>query len=341
MMMIRLICLMMLMLVPGTRALAQSVIELRTSARIVAGHPVMLADVARLEGAEAAALAHIIVREGAAAGETIFIDELRRIIDRSGGVNWGRVSLRGSACTLSPSDSAPSPAPVAADRSPTPDDSGRVRHAVMMRIAAAADASLEDLRLTFSPDDDDILNVTSAGRTIEVTPTGLSDRLPVAVRVFEGERIVRHKTIRVGVEVRRAVVVAASSRRRGEVLGEQDVRESMQWLGLAARPARLEQVVGASPRSRVQAGQVVMVEDVAPQVVVSKGEQVTVYCVSGTMVLTMRARATAAARDGEMVLLEGLESKRTFYARMDGRGRAVVNVGGSVLAGVGQESGRE
>jgi flagella basal body P-ring formation protein FlgA len=319
-----------MLLFAAASSLGQSVIELRPSARVAAGAPVVVGDIARLEGEDAVVLGTVVVLEGAKAGERVTIDEVRRAVDRSGRVNWGRISLRGSACTLAAmeSDARPAEATPAGSPAAAPDPAGTVRHAVMMRIAAVAQAPIEDLRLAFSPDDDEILNLHSAGRTVEVTPTGLSDRLPLAVRVFEGERIVRSRTIRVGVEVRREVVMGGASRRRGETIGDEDVTRGVQWLGLSARPARLDQVVGASPRMRVNVGQVVMVDDVTPQVVVNKGEQVTVYCVSGTVVLTMRARATAPARDGELVVLEALDSKRTFQARMDGRGRAVVNVDG-------------
>jgi flagella basal body P-ring formation protein FlgA len=320
----------MLLIVLGTlcaSARAQSIIELRPSARVEPGRPVLLADVANLSGDEATALGATMIRDEVRAGEVITVDEVRRALDGSARVNWGRIALRGGQCTLAHRAEPVAPAPVRSDQPSPARIEGTVRQVVLMRISSIAQAPPEHLRLNFSPDDDEILNMTAAGRTVEVTPTGVSDRLPLAIRIFEGERIVRSRTIRVGVEVRRDVMIAGAARRRGEAIGEQDVTPGQQWLGMAARPARADQIIGASPRSRLAPGQVVMVEDVSPQIVVNKGEQVTVYCVSGTIVLTMRARATASARDGEMVLLEALDSRRTFHARMDGRGRAVVNVG--------------
>lgn len=323
----------------ATNVRAQGVIELRAVARVPSGLPVLLGDVAQLFGADAEALAEVVVRSSAGAGDSISIEDVRRAINRSGRVHWGRLSLRGSTCRLEETVRAEPvgpavPGPIAPVSS---NPAGTVRAIVIDRISTIAQAPREEMRLTFAPEDDDLLELPVAGRTVEVTPTGLSDRLPLAVRIFEGERIVRNRTIRVGVEVRRGVVIAAASRRRGETISESDITQETQWLGLAARPATVEQVIGASPRSRVSAGQVVMADDVAAPLVVNKGEQVTVYCVQGTFVVTVRARALAAGRDGELVQFEALDSRRTFLARMDGRGRAVINGAGEPRALPGEQ----
>jgi flagella basal body P-ring formation protein FlgA len=316
-------------------AAAQSIIELRPAARIATDAPVVLSDVALLHGSDAIALGGVVIREQPRGGETITVDELRRIIEARQRVNWARISLRGSTCVLS-AGMAPraslAAAPIQTVAAAPPDPAGTVRGIVAGRIAGLAQVAPLDLRLAFASEDDAILNMPAAGRTIEVTPTGLSDRLPLSVRIFEGERIVMHRTIRVGVEVRREVVIAATGRRRGETIAEEDVTIGVQWLGLAARPGRPDQVVGSSPKMRVTPGQVIMSEDVSPPVVVNKGEQVTVYCVRGTVMLTLRARAMGAGRDGELVQLQTLDGQRTFQARMDGRGRAVINTGGEQVA---------
>jgi flagella basal body P-ring formation protein FlgA len=317
-----------LVLVTAALAEAQSIIELRPGASVPDGVPVVLSEVAVLSGADAEALSGIVIRERAVAGETISVDDLRRVLDRSARINWGRISLRGQSCVLRIGRAG---GPAAGDaqegRARVIDPHGTVRALVAARISAVAQAGADELRLTFAPEDDDLLNMASAGRTVEVTPTGMSDRLPLAVRIFENERIIMNRTIRVGVEVQRPVMIAGAARRRGESISEGDVTEGLRWLGLAARPAQRDQVIGASPRMRIAQGQVLMVEDVTPPTVVTRGEQVTVYCVRGTVVLTIRARAMGAGRDGELVQFQTLDNERTFFARMDGRGRALINGG--------------
>lgn len=319
---------MLALVVMASGASGQSVIEMRPLARVMPGGPVLVGDVAVLAGPEAEALAEVVVRDVWRAGEAISGDDVRRAADRAGRVHWGRVSLRGPACVLGEVVQARTTgAPTVAMPAPV-NPEGTVRASIIANVARLAQADVQDLRISFAPDDEDLLSLATAGRTVEVTPTGMSDRLPLAVRLFEGDRIAASRTIRVNVEVRREVLIAGVSRRRGEMIGESDLTVGVQWLGLTARPARMEQVVGASPRMRVNAGQVVMVEDVAAPIVVSKGDQVMVHCVNGTFVVTMRARAMGAGRDGEMVLFQSLDSRETFYARMDGRGRAVMNLGG-------------
>jgi len=77
---------------------------------------------------------------------------------------------------------------------------------------------------------------------------------------------------------------------------------------------------------------VVMAEAVAPTVAVAKGDIVAIRCISGTVVLSTRARAMATGRDGELVQFQALDSKRTFFARMDGKGHATVVAGDAVPA---------
>jgi flagella basal body P-ring formation protein FlgA len=161
-----------------------------------------------------------------------------------------------------------------------------------------------------------------------VKATAMSERLPLAVTLYEGERIVASRTIRATVLVRRTTCVAASALRKGDALTGHDLTTQEQWLPLGVRAAAPDTLVGAVLRSRIAPGQVVSSDDVAPALVASKGDQVTVHCISGGVVVTTRARAMAAAHDGEVIEFQALDSKRRFSARMNGRGRAVVAADG-------------
>jgi flagella basal body P-ring formation protein FlgA len=197
-------------------------------------------------------------------------------------------------------------------------------------VAHIAKAEPADLQLTFSPEDRDFLSQSTAGRTVEVRATAMSDKLPLAVTVYEGERIVASRTIRVGVQVRRLVVIATCEKRRGETIAREDLAAETQWVALTASPATIDQLAGAVVRTRIPMGQAIQTGDVSPPIIVNKGDQVTVHCVSGSVVLTTRARAMAQARDGESIEFQALDSKRRFTARMNGKGRAVVANPGEV-----------
>jgi flagella basal body P-ring formation protein FlgA len=317
----------------GCEAAAQSVIELRSSVQAAPGSNLTLGQVAALTGADAEALAGATVGTSpAAAGgsKPITVQDIRRALDDQGRVNWGRIALRGSRCIiLAPTEArtktTPSgkPAPEAGQR---PVDPNSVRAAVAERISRLVQADPADLRLTFSPEDDDILNSSTTGRTLEVKPTAASDKLPLALTLYDKDRIVANKTIRVGILVRRAVVLASTPKSRGDTIDKDDVTTDEQWIGPNVKAASPDQVIGAAAQGRISPGQIITVIDVAPPIVVNKGELVSVSCVSGSVVVTTRARALSAGRVGDVVQFQAGDDKRTFQARMNGRGRAVVTV---------------
>jgi flagella basal body P-ring formation protein FlgA len=314
--MIAALCLAAVLFVASARG--QGLIEMKSVARVAPGSPVTLADVATLSGDEAIALAHIEVLPAAPAPSRLTIAQLRRRLGEERGVNWGRITLRGSTCTVQALDPAPkSAAPTPRVGTPAVPDPNSVRQAVSDRIARILQAGARDLRLTFDAADDEFLNQTTTGRTLEIKPTASSDRLPLALTLYEGDRIVASRSIRVGVLVRRNVVIAAASKSRGETIAESDVTIDEQWVGPN---------VNAAAQGRIAAGQVILSGSIVAPMVVNKGEIVSVSCVSGTVVLTTKARALASARVGDVIQFQGLDDKRTFTARMSGRGRAVVVV---------------
>jgi flagellar basal body P-ring formation protein FlgA len=312
---------------------AQSVIELRSSARAEPGEAIALKQIANLIGADAESFGEAEVlgatERGGAVASTVTLEQVRTALQRAGRPNWGRIALRGGSCEVLTPISCPAIEPAAAPiRSQlireAPTQPGTLRAAVAARIAQITQADPAELRLTFSPDDADLLSLPTAGRTLEIKPTASSERLPLAITVYEGERIVVSRSIRVGVLVQRKVVLASAAKTRGDTISATDVTTDTQWLPLGAAPATMEQVLGAAVKSKIASGQLILAEDVTAPMIVAKGDQVTVHCLSGGVVVTTRGRALSAARDGEVIEFQALDSKRRFFARMAGRGRAVV-----------------
>lgn len=336
-------------------AAAQTVVELRSDARVAAGAPVRLGDVAQITGEGADALAALAVlgeapAADAAIGGAISIAHVRRTIAGSGEADLSTLTLRGSACRLlvvappaaeagegpaAGASDAPAPANAAPPAPALP--GGRVRDAVVAKLAQTLGVAESDLRVSFDAEDADLLDLALAGRLAEVRPVGSSERLPVAVTLYEqgpgGARIAASRTIRAGVLVRRPVAIAAAALRRGEVIGPEDITPDVQWLDPNARPVPAEAAAGAAVRSRLRAGQLIEQGDIEPAVVVRKGEIVSIHCPAGTVVLRTAGRALADGREGEVVEFEPADrparrgERRTFYARMNGPGRAVAVAG--------------
>jgi flagella basal body P-ring formation protein FlgA len=101
-----------------------------------------------------------------------------------------------------------------------------------------------------------------------------------------------------------------------------------QWLAPTIQPATAAQAIGAIVRGRVEAGKVVMAKDVEPPIIVKKGDLVSVDCIAGTVVVGTTARAKENGTDGQVIEFQSLQSKKTFQARINGNGRAVMVIPG-------------
>jgi flagella basal body P-ring formation protein FlgA len=116
------------------------------------------------------------------------------------------------------------------------------------------------------------------------------------------------------------VVAASHSLSRGAVVRESDlvlVRDSTRDGGSNVYHA-IEEVAGKQTTSAVPDGKIIAPDDLKAQVMVHKGDVVTVYARSAGI----RARTTARARDdgslGELVTIETMQERKPFQARVCG-----------------------
>lgn len=334
-----------LLLSASPAALAQTTtVTLRTAASVAEGEPVLLADVAALDGPLSDELGRAVLLDtaGGHGGWTeIDISQVRAALDELG-VNWGRIVLRGSRCALRTgriepvsrgSESGETDAGTGSLAAP-----GTVGAAVLARLSALYAVPSADLRARFRGEDRSLLLMQTAGRRVEVqvSATDGSSRVPARIYVYTGDRLLASGSVSVEVQIRREVVVATQTIERNAVIEQDSVARERRWLSPGGRrPAAPGQVIGALTRARISAGQVVSADDVEPPVVVRRGELVMVHCLSGSIMVKVKARALHDARDGELVRLQlrsadgrrARGDQRTFTARMNGRGRAVMVVG--------------
>lgn len=332
----RLLSMLVVLGAPGLAG-AQTSIELHSSAKVVVGAPITLADIARVAGEDADALGATIIEEEAPDKPTdIDVTTVRARLDATKLVRWGKTTLRGSVCTVIPTgvqpsasrakketrQEAPRHAPVRLDGPET------VRTHVVRAVARMYNAGIEDLRFLFEDRDKELLDMSTAGRRVDVQPTNspASARTGLRIYVFSGDRLAAQRTISVDVLIRRSVVTAVTPLPKGHEIRSEDITISEQWHApSAAVPCTPEQAIGSVTRSRVAAGQLLTTASVEAPVVVKKGDIVEVHCLSGAIHLkATRARAMESGRDGELVEFQLEGSKRTFKARMSGRGSAVL-----------------
>jgi flagella basal body P-ring formation protein FlgA len=311
-------------------ARSQDSVSLRPAARVEAGVPVTLGDIAELSG-EAARLSSVVIVEatGAKSDSGIAVIDLAKVraaLEAERSVRSGRVAISGHACRVSFRSAAPMAtgaapgelaAPVLSAAAPV------VRDLVVARIADQLQVTPDDLRLTFE-NTDAVLELPVLARTVAIQPAGRGDRLPIGIRVYEGDRIIASGNVRVAVLVRRQAPVSRVALQRAEEVTAERVQVEERWLPPSVMPASATSIIGATARARIDAGAVIEARDVEPALAVKKGNLVSVECVAGSVVVGATMRAMQSARDGETIDFQSLSSKKTVRARMNGPGRAVM-----------------
>ncbi len=320
------------------RAIAQTRVALKSSARADAGQPVAIADVADVAGPQRDQIIAITLHDPASdtnAGAWIEIDadRVRKAIE-SAGIDLRLVAVSGSSCTLrfkgvraatpaSVGKAPPKPEPQTVDLDGPP----TVRTSVARRLSELLGVAPTEIKLLFDEADASFLAMSSVGRRVSVHPasSGLAERVPVRVMLFAGDKLLGERTIRVELLVRRRVVTASRTITRREEISAGDVVENVRWMPPSAqRPASLERIVGSVARGRIAAGQLIEPADIEAPVVARRGDIVVVHALCGGVHVEVRARAMGTARDGEVVELRIDGSRKAFNARMNGRGRAVM-----------------
>lgn len=330
-------------------ARAQDEITLRQTAEVDGGRPVLLGDVASLKGPAAEALTTVVVLDQWPAGDagwtTLDLSAVRGAIGASPRVNWGRLSLNGSSCVVrrvgevAKTTAAEHPKADVRAEAPAETAGSKVRDLIPSRIAQLLSLEESSLRLEYEASAAELLNTPVDGRAVEITPSGMADRLPLAVRVYEKDRIAASGSIRVTVTVKREVLVAKTALKRGDVLTIKDAAIETRWIGPTTPAADTEDFGSVVKAGKISPGQLIQDSDVTPAVAVHKGEMVSVSCVAGSVVLKTLARATCDGRKGDVIKFESADKpekgkdkkddKREFLARIAGPGRAVTTAAAS------------
>ncbi|MCC6285046.1 MAG: flagellar basal body P-ring formation protein FlgA [Phycisphaerales bacterium] len=306
-------------------------VTLRSAVRLAPGAPARLGDIAALDGPDAAALGDVVILDAArivpGAWQEIDLAQARRAIEAARPGAGSRVTFTGRACAVTAL--APLAEPVPRDEpAPEPEETpfapGTVGEAAERVLADTLGAAREDLRLAFDPSNAELLAMTLAGRSADIRLSGASSRVPLSITILEGDRIIRTEIIRVGVWVRRTVLVASRPLSRGALIDPDTFALQEQWLPPTATPLDPARAAGMELRTPIDAGAVLDARHVQPPVVVRRGDRVVVYVAIGSILIEEETRALSSAREGESIDFEALDgSRRIIRARVNGRGRAV------------------
>lgn len=311
-----------------------------------AGPAVTLNQIAELEGEYADTLGELVVGRFAEGQDELLVQlaTVRRVLGESQ-VNWSDLSLRGrSSCTVTRLRDAgdAAAATIANDRAVTTnnelavDQANAMLHVSDLLVAKLVElngAAPDELKVTFRGGADEVawLNRSIAVGRFEVESLSRSGlgRVPMRVRRYDAAGTVEEATLTAEVARRVVAVVARRQLRRGEVFSSENVELQEVWLE-ADHGETLDTVdllLGQTSASALREGSVVLADHVAPDVLVRRGDLVTVACVSGTLVVRTIGRASENGVRGDIIAVRHPETRETFYATVTGPNQATITAG--------------
>jgi flagella basal body P-ring formation protein FlgA len=179
--------------------------------------------------------------------------------------------------------------------------------------------------LDFSRQPAPIGRIEFAARDLQQAPTGAFWR--GAVRYAGGRRFV--VWAKVNLLVKELRVTAAQSLRPGQTLQAADVR--VEEVEAFPQPGKflsaLEQASGRVARRAVEKGLAIRDEWLEPARDVIRGESVHVDARIGPARLEFQGVAEASGASGQVIPVKNPQSKKRFFARVEGKGRVVVEGG--------------
>ena len=305
-------------------------VRLLSGVRVDPDAPVTIADVAEVKGPQHDLIAPIELlpapgREGdPLARTTVTIDDVAKALDNVGSLNRGRLRLGGSACLigLRPDPAPVEPIAVAPVKQVPTGPTLRTRIAEHVHALFADHAT--DVRTDFRDEDQTVLNTPVEGMTLEIRTLGISERLPLAISLYEGDRVVLNTSVRVRVELERPVAVLLQDIPRGRAITDDLYRVEPRWVAPNDLPPAPADILGRVARSRLSAGEVVTEHDVTAPTVIERGDLVSVRWVAGSAVVRSTARALEDGAPGDLIRMETIDRRTKFQARVAGPGQAVI-----------------
>lgn len=307
------------------------------------GPAISLNQIAELEGQYADTLGDLVIGRFIDGQDelTVQLATVRRVLTESQ-ANWSDLSLRGrTVCVVSrlhgEDDAA---ATVANDRALATNNKLAVDQSnaeltvsdlLMHKVLELNQTTLDQLQVTFRGGADEAgwLNRSAAVGRYEVEPLSRSGlgRVPMRVRRFDAAGTVEEVTLTAEVARRAVAVVALRQVRRGEVFNAENI--GLQEVLLTADTGETldstDLLLGQSAASALREGSVVLTDHVAPDVMVQRGDLVTVVCVSGALVVRSIGRASDNGVKGDIIAVRHPDTRETFYATVTGPRQTTIN----------------
>ncbi len=309
-------------------------VSLHATVRLASNHTKLtLGDLAAISGSQADAIEALIIPsdEEFAVGRwaSVTIDTIRTLIEQSPGIRAGSVILQGHDVAITrrlPAESArTSTRPAESPLEP----SGPILRDQLERWVYARPwlkSNAESTRIIFSQrrHDQDLLNTPIAGRTVIFNEIGRSKMISCEVVIYENEQLITETTIRFDVQIKRQVRVSTAQIRRNELIDDQRSVLETRWISPMVPIADPIRSLGQACKKTIDPGSVLLASMIEQPILVKRNRIVSARSISGSVSVTMSARALNNGRLGELIELESRDGKNRFTARVAGPNRVVI-----------------
>lgn len=186
------------------------------------------------------------------------------------------------------------------------------------------------VRMSFRNHDETFLRQSTSGMLVEIREISRRGRTAVRVILLKELIVTSEQALIFDVEIFREVLVATQRVNRGKVLDESMVMSERRWVGPDDQAATTDAALGMSISKTVNAGQLIEEQHIELPLVIRRGDIVSAKSIAGSVVVTVRGRATSNARLGEIIEIESLNGENRFKAKATGKGRAVLKKDGDL-----------
>ena len=292
---------------------------------------ITLGDIADLDGTAAVALADVKLGSFDTAGSRTFtLNEIRSTLSTRH-INWGKIDLQGPIRltvhrrTLDKpiaTDTSAAANPIATLDAKSPTLGRTLRQLITDRIQRRIGRTDDSLRITCQQPDASAWSMSDARYRFEITPAARQTlgRIPFNIRCYKQDQFDSVQHLTVDVALRRQVVVTIRQLHRGQILTPDDLTSQSQWLDSdRVQPVtNLLRAVGQSTTRLLRSGAILQTNDIAPRLLVERGQLVTIRAVSGDIVVKFTARATENGAAGQIIEVRNPRSRETYTVRVVG-----------------------
>ncbi len=144
-------------------------------------------------------------------------------------------------------------------------------------------------------------------------------------QLVEGPRIIEKLNVQTKVERRQMAAVTLAKLERGDVVGPDTVRMQETWLdrNIPTLFTTKKDVEGLEAQRAIDAGSVLDQRDFKAAMMANKGDSVTVYYITGSLKVQIRARAMQAGKLHDQVEVQNDATNERYRATLIGKGIAV------------------